>query len=216
MYKYSSKVVPVSIELLQDSMIDVEAFIRSRLATRLARITARHYTVGTGTGQPNGVSTASSVGKVGLTGQTTTVTYDDLVDLEHSVDIAYRGRPDVAFMMNDLSLRNIRKIKDGSGLPIFGRDPGGDGSPIAVDMLFGKYRVEANNYVAAMAANAKSILFGAMKEYVIRDVMELLIRRFDDSAYGLKGQVGFCAWLRTGGNLIDNGGAIKAYQNSAT
>jgi len=46
--------------------------------------------------------------------------------------------------------------------------------------------------------------------------MEMLLQRYDDSAYAKKGQIGFNAWLRTGGNLIDNGGAVKAYQNSAT
>ena len=67
-----------------------------------------------------------------------------------------------------------------------------------------------------MAANAKSILFGALAEYTIRDVMEVLLQRYDDSAYAKKAQVGFNAWMRSGGNLIDNGGAVKAYQNSAT
>src|SRR3546814_1871356 len=39
---------------------------------------------------PNGLITAATVGKTGTTGQTLTVIYDDLVDLEHSVDPAYR------------------------------------------------------------------------------------------------------------------------------
>jgi HK97 family phage major capsid protein len=214
-YKYTSLVVPVSWELLQDSAVDIQAFVSKRLTDRLGRIQNAHFTTGTGTAQPRGVATAATVGKTGLTGQTLTAIFDDLVDLEMSVDRAYRGRPDAAFMMSDTALRQVRKIKDTAGLPIFGRGTS-SGEPGTVDMLFGKYPVIANNDVAVMAANAKSILFGAFKEYVVRDVMGLELRRWDDSAYAKKGQVGFCAWIRSGGNLIDNGGAVKAYQNSAT
>jgi HK97 family phage major capsid protein len=76
-FKYSSKVVTVPYELLQDTSVDVEAMVRARLATRIGRITNAHFTTGTGSGQPNGVVTATSVGKTGTTGQTLTVTYDE-------------------------------------------------------------------------------------------------------------------------------------------
>ena len=51
-YKYSSKIIAVPFELLQDSSVDVEAFVRDRMVTRLGRITNTHFTTGTGTGQP--------------------------------------------------------------------------------------------------------------------------------------------------------------------
>ena len=89
-YKYSSKDIAIPFELLQDSFIDIEAYIQTVLANRLGRITNLHFTTGTGTGQPNGVVTAAGAGKVGVTGQTVTVVYDDLIDLQHSVDPAYR------------------------------------------------------------------------------------------------------------------------------
>ncbi len=214
-FMYSSLVVPVSIQLLQDSQVDVEAFVTRRLITRLGRIQNNHFTTGTGTSQPTGIVTAATSGKVGATGQTTSVVYDDLVDLEHSVDVEYRRRPDAAFMMNDLALRQVRKIKDTAGLPIFARDLAGAGAPTRLNTIMG-YPVVVNNSMAVMAANARSIIFGALAEYQIRDVMEVLLQRYDDSAYAKKAQVGFNAWMRSGGNLIDNGGAVKFYQNSAT
>src|SRR5690606_13896646 len=85
-YKYSSKGVAVPFELLQDTGIDLEAFIIRRLAMRLARITNRHFTVGTGVNQPEGIVTAAQVGVTGGAGQTDSVTWEDLVDLIHSVD----------------------------------------------------------------------------------------------------------------------------------
>lgn len=215
-FKYSSLVVPVSIELLMDSQIDVESFVTRRLVTRLGRIQNRHFTVGTGTGQPNGIVTAAAIGRTGATGTATSVTYDDLVDLEHSVDIEYRRRPDAALMMNDLTMRQVRKIKDTAGLPIFARDPSGAGAPTGSPSTIMGYRVEINNHVPEMAANARSIVFGALAEYHIRDVLDVLLQRYDDSAYAKKGQVGFNAWMRSGGNLIDNGGAVKVFRNSAS
>lgn len=213
-YKFSSKVVAVPFELLQDSSVDMESFIRQRLVTRLGRITNTKFTVGTGTGEPNGIVTAATSGKVGTTGQTTSVIFDDLVDLVHSVDPAYRDLGNCKFMMNDASLKVIRKLKDSQGRPIF--LPGYDGlaGPMP-DTLLG-YPVVINQDIATMAANAKSILFGDFTFYKIRDAMDMQMFRFDDSAYIKLGQIGFLAWMRSGGNFVDVGGGVKYYANSAT
>ncbi|WP_250501965.1 phage major capsid protein [Caballeronia sp. AZ7_KS35] len=216
-YKYSSKKIALPFELVQDSFIDIEAYIQSLLAMRLARVQNKHFTIGDGATQPNGIVTAAGSGKVGTTGQTLTVVYDDLVDLEHSIDPAYRSQPGVGYMMHDSSLRVIRKIKDGQGRPIF--VPGYEANAMieggAPDRLMGR-PITINQHMPVMAANAKSILFGQFSKYVIRDVMDLTLFRMTDSAFTLNGQVGFVGFLRTGGNLIDVGGAVKYYQNSAT
>jgi HK97 family phage major capsid protein len=216
-YKYSSKVVAVPFELLQDSVVDIEAFVRDRLSTRLARITNRHFTVGTGTGQPNGVVTAATVGKTAAnsTSQVTAVTYDSLVELQHSVDPAYRDLGRVRWMFNDNTLMKIRQIKDQQNRPIF--VPGYEqGSPEgAPDRLLGA-PISINQDIADMAASARSILFGDFSTYYIRDVMAVEMFRFTDSAFTKKGQVGFLAWMRSGGNLIDVGGAVKTFVNAAS
>lgn len=214
-YKYSSKKIALPWELVQDSFLDIEAYIQSLLAVRLGRITNTHFTTGTGTGQPRGVVTGAALGKTGTTGQTLTVIYDDLVDLEHSVNRAYRAGNQCRWMMADSSLKVVRKVKDSNGRPIFvpGYEQGNPGG--APDTLMGR-PITINDDVAAMAANAKSILFGAFKKYVIRRVMDLTMFRMTDSAFTLNGQVGFVAFQRIGGNLIDAGGAVKYYANSAT
>lgn len=214
-YKYSSKKIALPFELVQDTFIDIEAYIRSLLAIRIARINNTHFTVGTGTGQPRGLVTAAAVGKTGATGQTTTVTYDDLVDLEHSIDPSYRRAPGVGFMMHDSTVKAIRKLKDTQGRPIFvpGYETGNPGG--APDRLLGR-PIYINQDVPVMAANAKSILFGQFSKYIVRDVMDLTVFRMTDSAFTLNGQVGFVAFMRVGGNFVDVGGAVKHYANSAT
>lgn len=212
-YRYSSKSIALPFELLQDSMFDIEAYIQNLLRLRLGRIQDRHHVLGTGTGQPKGVVVASTLGKAGATGSVSTAGYDDLVDLEHSVDPAYRAA--CKYMMNDSTLKGLRKIKDGNSRPIFvpGYEQGKPGG--APDRLLGR-EIVINQYVAAMAASAKSILFGDFSKYLIRDVMDVPLFRMTDSAFTLKGQVGFVAFCRSGANMVDNGGAIKHFANSAT
>lgn len=213
-YKYSSKKIALPVELIQDSAIDVVQFVVDRLATRLARITNAHYTTGTGSSQPFGVMARAATGKTGLTGQTLTVIYDDLVDLIHSVNSAYRTRG-ANFMMLDTSVAVIRKIKDSTGRPIW--NPGdSEGMAGGAAATICGYPYVVNDDCAAMAANAKSIAFGDFSKFVIRDVANSTsLRRFDDSAFALNGQVGFCGWQRTGSNLLDTA-AVKVYVNSAT
>lgn len=216
-YKYSSKIVAVPFELLQDSNVDVEAFVVGRLATRLGRITNKHFTIGTGSSQPTGVVVGASAGVTAANGssQVTAVTYDSLVALQHSVDPEYREGGQCRWMFNDNTLKSIRQIKDGSSRPIFvpGYETGVPGG--APDMLLGS-PISINQNVADMAASASSILFGDFSYYVIMDKMDIQMFRFTDSAYTKLGQVGFLAWMRTGGNLIDVGGAVKRFVNAAS
>lgn len=216
--KYGSKSFAVPIELLQDSVIDIEAFVLNRIAMRLARKQNLDFTLGTGTGQPTGVITASSAGVTAATGGATTVTYANLVDLQHSVDPAYRALGRTRYMFHDQTLAAIRKITDSQNRPIFvpGYTSGLAGVSGSVpDTILGK-PFQINQDMPIMAANAKSIAFGDFSYYTIRDAMDVTIQRYTDSAFGLQGQVGFIGWMRSGGNLIDAGGAVRYFQNSAT
>jgi HK97 family phage major capsid protein len=208
-FMYSSKKIALPWQLISDSAVDVVKFVVNRLSTRLGRITNTHYTTGDGSSKPYGLMARTSAGKTGTTGQTLTVIYDDLVDLKHSVNRAYRQNG--KWMMNDLSVAIVSKIKDTTGQPIW-QPAITAGAP---DMLLG-HPVVTNDDVAVMAANAKSIAFGDLSQYKIRDIANsVIMRRFDDSAFALNGQVGFCGWFRTGGNLVDTA-AVKHYANSAT
>lgn len=208
-FYYTSNKIALPLELIQDSAIDVVGYVVNRLATRIARIQNTHFTVGAGTTLPDGVMVKAGIGKTGTTGQTLTVTYGDLVDLKHSVNRAYRGN--ARYMMNDLSVAVVSKLVDTTGRPIWVPALAA-GAP---DTLCG-HPVAINDDVAVMAANALSIGFGDFGAYNIRDVAgTTVLRRFDDSNFALQNQVGFCAWTRSGGNLLDTA-AVKTYKNSAT
>ncbi len=209
-YKYSSKIINVPIELLQDQAFDIEAHLRQRFTDRLGRITNKHFTIGTGTNQPNGLVTASGLGKTGAAGQVASVTFDDMIDLEHSVDPIYRGAS--SWMFHDQTLKVLKKLKDADGRPLW--RPGLTGGD-ANDILGYAYTI--NQAMPVMAASAKSILFGDFSKYVVRDVMAMTLFRFADSKYLEKGQIAFLAWMRSDGELIDqSNAAIKHYANAAT
>lgn len=210
--KFSSKVIAVPYELLQDSQIDIEALINKRLRERIGRSQNSYFTNGTGVSQPKGLITAAAVGKVGAAGKI--VTYDDLVDLQESVDDAYRI-DGMSWMMTQQLRAEVRKMKDANGRPIWMPSyDAGIGAP-QDELLLGE-RLVINNHMAKPGLNAKTLAYGAMGKYLIRDVMEISLFRFADSAFTMKGQVGFLAWARAGGNLMDIGGAVKVYQQAAS
>jgi HK97 family phage major capsid protein len=212
-FKFGSKIITVPIELLQDTSIDIIALINKRIRDRVGRIQNKKFTIGAGTTEPFGVTVSASVGKVGTTGQTVTFIYDDLIDLQESIDAAYDDGTQ-CFMMSQSARKVARKIKDTSGRPIW--IPSYDASIAGgkCDQLLGA-DVCLNNHMPTPAANAKSIAYGQIGQYMIRDTLDVTIFRFEDSAYMSKGQVGFLAWARAGGNLLDTG-AVKTYQHSAT
>ena len=214
-WTYTSKIVTVPLNLVQDSAFDLDSYLARKLGIRIGRITNTHFTVGTGASQPRGVTIDATSGKVGLTGQTLTLIYDDLVDLEHAIDPAYR--PQSRFMLHDSSLKVIKKIKDTSGRPLWRSSLEGIGVAVSgnPDTING-YPYVVNNDMAVMAANAKSVLFGDFSNYMIRDVLGVQIMRLTER-YADFFQVGFIAFARADGALIDAGThPVAYYQNSAT
>jgi len=210
-WMYSSKRVLSSIQLLQDTAVDIEAFIARKLGERISRIQNTHFTTGDASSKPNGVVTAAALGRTGATGSTTDVKYVDLIELEHSVDPGYRRSSGARWMMNDASLSVIKQIVDGNSRPLF--MPGlAVGAP---DTILG-YPYVVNNDLATMAANAKSILFGDFSKYWIRDVRGFTLLRLTE-LYAANLQVGFLGFTRSDGDLLDAGiKPVKWYANSAT
>lgn len=204
-HMYSSKAIRVSYQLLQDSGFDLPTYIAQRLGERIGRITNRHFTVGSGSGEPKGVVTSATVGKIAASA--TGLTDLELVDLLHSVDIAYRRNAE--WMFHDTTLRELKKLRDENGQPLW--LPG-----IAVrepDTVLG-YRYVVNNHMPEIGAGAKSVLFGDFSKYHIRDVMDILLIRLDE-VYAEMAQVAFLAFSRHDGILLDAGThPIKALQHA--
>ena len=209
-WTYTSNLVLVSLELLQDSAFDLDEWIPKKLGQRLGRAIAANFATGTGTGQPLGIATSPTVGVTGATGQTLTITYDNIVDLVHSVDPAYRAGGNARFVMADSSLATIRKITDQYGHPLW--QPSVSASD--PDFLLG-YPLTIDQGIPVMAANAYSVLFGDFEAgYVVRQCLDVQMMRLTER-YADYLQVGFFGFLRLDARP-DDANAVKAYENSAT
>lgn len=194
-FKYTSRIIRVPIELLQDSAFDLDTYIQGKFGERLGRATSAHYATGTGTGQPQGLAAAT----VGNTAAANTgIAYDDLLNLKHSVDPAYRGNARWGF--NDNTFLALKKLKDSDNRPLWLPDIAGvapstiDGDAFFIDQGF-----------ADIGASAVPVVYGDMSGYWVRDVMGMTVTRMVER-YADFHQVGFVAILRSDGRIIDGNG----------
>jgi HK97 family phage major capsid protein len=199
-HKYSSKIVRVSMELLQDSAVNIAEVVGSALGERIGRIQLDHFTTGSGSTLPEGVVTGAGNG--GTSAASGAIGVDDLLALIASVDLAYRQN--ASFMMSDATLIALRKLRYAtSGEPIFNVDYRQDGAPTR---LF-SYPVIVNNSMAAVGASAKAVLFGDFSQFWIRDSMEIQVMQSMERYFEYS-QTGFLAVARADSAVI-NSAAIK-------
>jgi HK97 family phage major capsid protein len=196
-YKYSSKLVLVPVELIEDSAFDIAAFLASALAERLGRKQNTDFTTANGASKPNGIVSASSLGVTAAS--TTAIAADELIDLMHSVDIAYRQLPGAGYMMADGTVKIVRKLKGGDGQYLW-QPSMQAGQPSTLN----GFPVYVNNDMPAATTGLKSVIFGAFSKYLIRDVSGLRVRRLVER-YADTDQEGFIAFWRTDGDLLDSG-----------
>lgn len=194
-FKYSSKPVLISNELLQDSAFNLEQYIAQMLVDRIYRAFNAHATAtGDGTAQPKALIADTIEGVEAAAGA---ISYDDLIDLQHSVDISYRGQ--ASWMMHDSTLKTLRKLKDSTGLPIY-QENLRVGEPAT---LLGK-PIIINNDMEEVGASKKTITFGNHNKYLIRQVSSIGVKRLNER-YADLDQVAFVMFQRLDGRLIDAG-----------
>lgn len=198
----------VSAELEQDAGVDLIGYLTRIGGEALGNGSGAHFVTGTGSSQPNGVVTASTLGVTGGTGVAGVFTADNLIELFYSVIASYRRRG--TWMMSDAGIRTARKLKGSDNNYLW--QPGLQvGEP---DLLLGRPVVSDTN-VADPATSAKSVVFGDLSRYFIRDVAGVRIERSVDYAFA-NDLVTYRFLHRTDGDLIDLTGAVKHFIGAAT
>jgi len=198
--------VKVSVEWANDEFGLLNTELPVMLGERLGRGLNTAFTTGDGSGKPtgfrdnapSGVSSASSGA----------FTAANLVDLVHSVDVAYRNSPSAAFMMHDNILSAVRKLNfDTANNPLF-QPSLREGAP---DKLLGYNYFVNNDLPSAQTTAAKIIFFGDWSKYVIRQVANNVLvplrERFMDEM-----EIGFLMYARYDGKLLQTA-AIKHLKN---
>lgn len=204
-FMYTSKLVRVSLQLLQDSGVDIEARVAMALGRRLGRITNRHFTVGTGSAQPQGYVTGATQGvtaDVSDLDMDPEVAWLKVVDLVHSVDVAYRGN--ARFALHDLVLASVRKWRDLDGRPLWIPSIAA-GIP---DTIL-NYPYFVNNFQdPGLTAGEKPFVFGNFTDgFVIRNVSGGTLMRLAER-YADFLQVGFFGFSRHD-SVVQDPSAIK-------
>ena len=186
--------VKVSIELLDDSMFDLEEYIAKEIARAFGIAEEQAFCVGNGSGQPTGLFTANG-GTVGVTtAGATAITADEIISLVYALKFPYRKN--AKFLMNDATVAAIRKLKDGNGNYLW-QPALTAGQP---DRLMG-YELHTSPYVPTLAAGAYTVAFGDFSNYWIADRSGRTVQRLNE-LYSTNGQVGFVATERVDGKII--------------
>lgn len=193
-FVYATPWLQIGFELLQDSAFNLEAFVGRKLGERLGRIANRLLTIGTGTAQPQGIVGASTQGLIAASA--TAIAADELINLQHSVNAAYRRSPSCGWMFADTTLAAIRRLKDGQGNYLWQM---GDVRVGAPDIILGK-QYWVNDDVPAIAASLRSVLFGDMSAYITRKVGSPLIGTVRERFWP---KVGMAGLIRFDGELAD-------------
>jgi HK97 family phage major capsid protein len=202
--------VQVSRELVDDTAVDLLGYLAEETGRALGNALGAHLVVGTGSSQPRGITTDSTLGVTGGTGVAGVPTADNLIDLYYSVIAPYRNSVNAGFLMKDTTVAGLRKIKDTTGQYIF-QPSLVAGTP---DTLLGK-SVHTDPFMPGTAVNAKSVVFGDFSRYFVRMAGGIRFERSDEYAFNTD-LITFRALLRADGALIDTSGALKHYVGAAT
>ncbi len=193
-YKLAT-MIKVSEELLNDSVFNLESYIAREFARRIGAKEEESFFIGNGTGKPTGIFNATGGAELGVTAASATaITVDEIMDLFYSLKSPYRKN--AVFVMNDSTVKAIRKLKDGNGQYLW-QPSISAGQP---DTILNR-PVKTSAYVPTIAAGAKTIAFGDFGYYWIADRQGRSFQRLNE-LYAATGQVGFKATQRVDGKLI--------------
>lgn len=154
--------LPVTQQLLADANINLVNFITELFAESIALAEDKAFFTGSGTGEPKGIEaetlTQVDAGNAG--------DFDDVIQLIHSIPARHRSTPSSAFVANNTTIMNLRKVKDSNGAYIWNPGSPNNGEP---SRLYGYPVYEQNNI-----ANGK-VFFGDWRMYIIGDRQQVAV-----------------------------------------
>ena len=186
--------IKVSDELLNDSVFNIEQYISKEFGRRIGTKEEEAFFIGDGTGKPIGIFNKTGGAETGVTAASTGITFDDVMDLYYSLRAPYRNK--ATWILNDSTVKAIRKLKDGNGNYIW-QPSVREGEPDRI--LNRPYRTSI--YVPELAAGNRVMAFGDYSYYWIADRQGRSFKRLNE-LFATTGQVGFLASERVDGKLI--------------
>ena len=211
---WNSQIYEATYELLQDSAINVEGLLNEVLPHWIAQAQDVAMVAGSSVSGAKIVGLLESPGALGETtasGNTKAFTVDNLTNLVHSIRRPLRAG--ARFLFADSTEKYLKTLKDSQNRPLW--LPGYvAGAP---DIIMGfPYSIDDN--VPAMAASAKSVLFGNFSHYKVFDATDVRLFRWgeSDSTMAKKGVVGFMAEMRTAAGYVTAEAPVKWMAQAAS
>ena len=184
-------IIKVSEELLNDSAFDLESYFSAEFARRIGAKEEEAFITGNGSSKPTGILESAEVGVTAASA--TAITADEIIDLFYSLKAPYRKN--AVWVVNDSTIKAIRKLKDGNGQYIW-QPALKDGD---FDTLLGR-PVLTSAYMPEIGAKAKPVMFGDLSFYWVGDRQGVTFKRLNER-YADMGQVGFRTSKRLDGKL---------------
>ena len=191
-YKYGF-LIQVTRELVEDAGVDILGFLADQIGNTMGTTANSRLTLGTGTIMPNGIVTRAGSG---VASTATSLAADDLISLVYSLDTVARRLPGSGFMMNANTVSAVRKLKDNAGQYLFSPSLSSEER----DLLLG-HRIYENPAMSNVGSAVKSVIFGNLSSYFVRQVGGIRVDRSDDFAFN-QDLITFRASVRLDGNLI--------------
>jgi HK97 family phage major capsid protein len=203
----------VSTQNLEDSMFNLEDFMKDRLVKNFAKKEGAAFVNGTGSGQPRGIlsypSKASSGyagGSAGKNNVTDAIPYvasgasagkinaDDVLNV--AMDLKSDYDAGAAYIFTRGTLNTIRLFKDSQNRPLWQPFAGGD----LPAQIYNHPYVEMPDMPEISSGNL-AILVGDFSNYMIVDRVTLNIQQLNE-LYAASGLIGFIARMRVGGDVL--------------
>lgn len=189
-YKLAT-MIKISEELLNDSAFNMESYISKEFARRIGTKEEEAFIVGDGTGKPSGIFNSE---EADVTVSGSALSFDNIMDLYYSLRSTYRNK--AVWILNDSTIKAIRKLKDGNGNYIW-QPSVREGEPDKI--LNRPYFTSV--YAPEISSGNKVLAFGDFSYYWIADRQGRSFKRLNE-LYAPNGQVGFLVSQRVDGKLI--------------
>lgn len=188
----------VSKKLISNTDFDIVSFVVRKIAEALAEKLEKEFVNGTN----NKITGIISTTKKTTTASATTITYDELVSLKHS--LKQRFRNNAVWIMNPTTYTAICKLKDNNGQPYFKED---------------EYKILDNKVIESdsmpeIGAGKVSIVFADLSGYTIKATKSVEVQLLIEK-YATKYMVGVVGYGEYDGKITDSKKIAALVQKSA-
>lgn len=206
-----TNLIKVSEELLTDQAANLEAFLSSKIAEKMAMTEGYYAVLGTGSSQHAGVIGANDSDAITIYdfASAAQIEPSEIMAIPYQLNSFYRSRATWAMVgETEAYLRGLET----SNHFAFSAGPEAGGTGWALNQLLGRPLVNQDG-MASIAASAKVILFGDWSYFTLVENGSLTIAR-NPYLYQANGQVGIFSKFRQGGAATQLEAFVVARQSA--